>query len=312
MTLDQWKLQDDGNDWYPPREIRLEVFRNGESMSLAVAECVADSIDSMAHWVRIFLTGTPDPMHRVDIADVIQIFRTRAHLAPIWMQTNGRMLDVDDNPMAISRDPDRVMLRVANKLSELLTAGVSVITFVGSPEVEHIWRVVRDRAAWLEEFTGVKVVVDRPRGRAIQRDYRLRTIFLVWHERSLSRPIYDLAETRCMEPHTTLVVQVDGSIPLCKADTQCLAYMGHAGHDIKQIWYSDWFKAARARAWAGLRDVGPCIGCNRRTDQRSWANHHQLAQRNLPTEEARRHMVNRVRIGGGHISRVGLENSTKD
>jgi Iron-sulfur cluster-binding domain len=286
-----WKhLRDERDDWYPPREVRCEIYDGaGDWMSEYVMSRVALGVQQMTFRIPIVLCGVADPMRHPLFAEMVDTIRQVDAHTPIWVETVGMTLAGD----AETRTPERVFVHVANRLAELQYAGCNVIVFRRDPRTEYIWQCVSARAGELSELTQVRVTRDYPK--AALRDHSASEICL-WDPPPMVAAFHRL-EQRCMQPHTSMTVRWDGTVPLCQEDDQVQVYMGNVlSSMLDDIWFSPWYKAARARGWAGLRDLGPCRGCLRQTDRRTWLNHHALASLNPADEESERQIRRRIEL----------------
>lgn len=65
----------------------------------------------------------------------------------------------------------------------------------------------------------------------------------------------DYSGELCISPWSTLVVKVNGDIPMCPVDFKCRYFMGNIGKSaIKDIWNSDGFNNVRDRLTSGQRN----------------------------------------------------------
>lgn len=68
---------------------------------------------------------------------------------------------------------------------------------------------------------------------------------------------------RCAKPFRELSIRWDGSIAICCNDWRGYYKCGNAIHQsLEEIWQGEAFVAARRKLYHGLRDFGPCAGCD--------------------------------------------------
>ena len=77
-------------------------------------------------------------------------------------------------------------------------------------------------------------------------------------------PLNDKADgVRCAKPFRELSVRWDGNIAVCCNDWRGIYKIGNTNEEtISDIWQSDGFYAARKKLYHGMRDFGPCEGCD--------------------------------------------------
>lgn len=73
----------------------------------------------------------------------------------------------------------------------------------------------------------------------------------------------DYSGASCISPWSTMVVKVNGDIPLCPMDYKCTKLMGNVGRNtIKQIWGSEGFSQIREKLLSGGRNnIALCRNC---------------------------------------------------
>lgn len=74
---------------------------------------------------------------------------------------------------------------------------------------------------------------------------------------------YSTNGKRCAKPFRELSIRYDGNVALCCNDWRGAYVVGNtATRGVEYIWQHPAMQAARKKLYHGLRDFGPCLGCN--------------------------------------------------
>jgi radical SAM protein with 4Fe4S-binding SPASM domain len=73
----------------------------------------------------------------------------------------------------------------------------------------------------------------------------------------------DYSQRMCISPWSTMVVKVNGDVPLCPMDFKCTKRMGNINESsVRKIWNSDGLILIRKRLMAGKRNsIALCKNC---------------------------------------------------
>lgn len=83
------------------------------------------------------------------------------------------------------------------------------------------------------------------------------------HAGSGSPPNNRAVGKRCAKPFRELSIRWDGNVAICCNDWRGIYKCGNVlEQSLTEIWHSPSFVAARRKLYWGLRDFGPCLGCD--------------------------------------------------
>lgn len=310
-----------GEDWWAPHEIRLELVEGcglrchscgisgirppGDGtirvMDPALAQNVAAQLRELFWPTTICLTGRGEPAYHPKLDDIIEILKNTSPATLVLLETSGAgLLRVG------MRRHDAVGVRFVNRVNSLMQYGLNLMVLNRREATAKMWDAVDDMAEDVVELLGARLERRYMSHAATAYD---RVLCLV---RDVVRaPIADNRATShcgagaktwpkhgdywrrgkfCARPAQEMVVRWDGRVGLCQEDWRGEVLLGDLSRQtVRQVWYSEPARAARARAMAGLRDLRPCSKCDWIGSRKMMvgAEHMQVA----PTQDHREEMV---------------------
>lgn len=226
-------------------------------MTVDSAMNIAKQLKELGWGSRLEFAMHGEPTMNPDLAKIIAAFR--------W--------ELDNQIMATSNGTG--ILAKVNSLRELFDAGVNVFAFDAYEDVkvkDFIHKHIPDN---------VEVIhyPQDPRGNPHRRRRPGDKVFVQIQDISVAikgthadlnnhcgsgaPKDYSLMGQRCAKPFRELSIRWDGNVAVCCNDWRGEYKCGNVlTEGIGAVWNSEYFKAARARLYHGLRDFGPCHGCN--------------------------------------------------
>ena len=211
---------------------------------------------------RIEMAMHGEPTMNPDFKDIVQIFRTHLPKTHLQMTSNGVGLLRGD---------------LTKNIDELMEAGINVL-LLDNYEGIKICDKVR------EQYKGVYRIREyplhkeaNPHRRRKPEDHDIVVVqdiamatkgnhSTLNNHAGSAFPKNDRADgKRCAKVFRELSVRWDGNIAICCNDWPGFYRCGNifeGGVTFENIWQSDPFVAARKKLYHGMRDFGPCAGCD--------------------------------------------------
>jgi len=245
--------------------IREGANKNLKFMEQGVADALAQQIKDV-HWnSRIEFAMHGEPSLHPDLLTIVCLFRK--HLP--------------DNQLMITSNGGGFLNRPLTYISTIMENAVDILAL---DQYDGIKFVPKIREALREMKPDFKYPIyeypAEPKGnphRRVKRREKFVSIIqdiskaakgthsLINNHAGCGSPKNDTMQgKRCAKPFRELSVRWDGSIAICCNDWRGLYHCGNIVKDnfVDKIWQNDRFMAARRRLLLGLRDFGPCHGCD--------------------------------------------------
>jgi hypothetical protein len=240
-------------------------------MTLNTAEQIARELAAAKWNSRIEFAMHGEPTMNPDANEIVAIFRQHLPKAKLMMTSNGGGLMV--NPM--------------KRIQLLFAAGLDTLAL---DEYQDIGLVPKIKIGLMQDIPGVALEDIRkigdlyfhhypadPEGNPHQRKNTKRLVFIAPidvstkgthatlnnHASSGAPPNSNADGKRCAKPFRELSFRWDGSVAICCNDWRGEYPIGNI-HDIGllDIWHHTRFTAMRRLLYHGIRDTGPCLGCD--------------------------------------------------
>ena len=293
-----------GEDWWPPHEVRMELV---EGCALRCQHCGIQGIREPGDrtlrfmdpalpvkaareiyrriWKSVLVyTGRGEMCNHPNLDRIVEEVRDLSRLR--WqtqvLETSGAgLLDLR------LRNHGPIGIRYVNRMASLMESGLTVLMLHRRRGTEYIWDAVDDMAedaAYLLDARLERYYVSHTSGRADRVFCLIRDVVRA----KMADPVIRAsahagAGARAFRPHVKrvmgvpmcgrpaqeLVVRFDGRVVICQEDYRGEVCIGDFNEQsLYDIWYSPIARSARARGFAGLRDLRPCSGCDHVTDGR--------------------------------------------
>lgn len=230
-------------------------------LDLEVAKWVAYRIAEAGWAPRIEFAMHGEPTWHPDYIGVVRVFRGYLPKSQLMMTTNGG---------GLLRPPGAT----AN-INALLDAGLNILAL---DDYKHVRLVPKVR----ESYQGPHTILDYPADRSgnphVRRPVSAKIITVVKditdattgthsvlnNHAGCAFPKNDSAFGKpCAKPFRELSVRWDGNVAVCCNDWRGEYKCGNIVQTpLQELWANKFFDAARRRLVRGLRDFGPCAGCD--------------------------------------------------
>lgn len=240
-----------------------------------------EEIKEYSHWIdRVNLSRDGEPLLDKDLTSKVKDLKA-ANIRYITFSTNGSLLDQEKSRSLLAAGLDDIMFSIDGATKQTFEKIRIGLNF--EAVVENCMNFIRMRDAGSYETTiRVRMVL------LDKNKHELDTWFDFWRpllragDRVYAKPAHswgnqlaghekmaesirpkDYSGQPCISPWSTMIIKVNGDIPLCPVDFQCRFFMGNLRNSsIKEIWHCDGFEKVRAKLLAGQRDeLGLCKDC---------------------------------------------------
>lgn len=233
-------------------------------MSLGTGSLIAEAM-AHARWMsRVEFAMHGEPTKNPNCLGIIQKFRLARPHNYLLMETNGSGFLAADSA------------GTAAKIAAFFEAGLNTIAV---DEYKNVaWaEAVRRATPLLRDVCEYYEYPEQPQGNPHTRSRRKRLVIVAPIDVATTgthatlnnhcgngAPLdYSAAGKRCAKPFREISVRWDGNVALCCNDWRGTYKVGNVGDTpLYELWHSDAFDAARRKLLLGLRDFGPCLGCN--------------------------------------------------
>lgn len=236
-------------------------------MTLATADAVAGQIAAAGWSARIEFAMHGEPTMHPDLSGVIRIFRAHLPANSLMLTSNGG---------GLMRDPPV-------QVAALFAAGLNTLALDDYRDVKYLTRLREVLPAWAQgqgipwyeyprDSKGHPHRRMPPHSRRITvladiREAGTGTHATLSNHAGAAAPLNDrMAGKRCARPFRELAIRWDGGAALCCNDWRGTYRIGNANAvTVSELWQSAAFAAARKKLYHGMRDFGPCHGCDDRS-----------------------------------------------
>lgn len=258
--------------------------RNSYLMSDVVWKKYVDEIRDYVKWVdRVNLSRDGEPLLDSKLEDKIQDLK-KINIQLVTLATNASLLNRERIVSILDSGLDDIMFSIdgfTKETYEKIRRGLNYeevrdncINFIkirdnGSYQTTIRIRMVlqneneHELNSWMEFWKPMLSGSDRVYAKPIHSWGNQLKGYGEIADRIMKREKKDYSSLPCVSPWSTMIVKVNGDIPLCPVDFKCQWMMGNiTTKSIKQIWNSDEFNIVRDKLISGKRnEIALCKEC---------------------------------------------------
>lgn len=237
------------------------------NMPEPTATAIAQQIKAAGWTARIEFAMHGEPTMHPDLPGLIRTFRT-------CLPTNSLMLT--SNGGGLVHDP-------ATQVAALFAAGLNTLALDDYQDVKYLTQLRATLPAWAQQqgipwYEYPRDSKGHPHRRMLPHARRITVLAdireaghgthaTLSNHAGAAAPLNDrMAGKRCARPFRELAIRWDGGVALCCNDWRGIYRIGNVNAiGLRALWQSPAFVAARKKLYHGLRDFGPCRGCDDRS-----------------------------------------------